>query len=164
MRGGEFTLYRGSGDGLDPILLVAPIAEHPTREVSEAAEHEHDLKADLDADWAARPIDLSRHDGRMALVLEDPGGEPLDQRLGRPMDVTEFLRIAIAIAAAVDQMHVRGLIHKDINPANLVDAGGGRVKLIDFGIATRLPRERRPARRKSSTARWPTCRRSRPAA
>ena len=85
LRRGDFTLYRGSGDGLEPILLVA--AEETSPELLKRLEHEHELKAELDADWAARPVALSRHDGRMALVLEDPGGEPLDQLLGRPMDV-----------------------------------------------------------------------------
>ena len=79
----------------------------------------------------------------MALVLEDPGGEPLDQLLGQPMDVTQFLRIAIPLAAAIGQVHVRGLIHKNIKPANiLVDVASGGVWLTGFGIASRLPRER----------------------
>ena len=146
LRGGEFTLYRGSGDGLDPILLVAPIGEYSARESLKRLEHEHDLKAELDADWAVRPVALSRHDGRMALVLEDPGGEPLDQLLGQPMDVTQFLRIAIPLAAAIGQVHVRGLIHKDIKPANiLVDVASGGVWLTGFGIASRLPREHQAA-------------------
>ncbi|MER9972050.1 serine/threonine-protein kinase PknK, partial [Mesorhizobium sp. M0060] len=143
MRGGEFTLYRGSGDGLDPILLVEPIGQYPSRESINRLEHEHDLKAELNPDWAVRPIDLSRHDGHMALVLEDPGGEPLDQLLGHPMDVTQFLRIAIPLAAAIGQMHIRGLIHKNLKPANiLVDLESGGVWLTGFGIASRLPRER----------------------
>ena len=142
LRGGEFTLYRGSGDGLDPILLVEPIGEYSTRESLKRLEHEHDLKAELDADWAVRPVALSRHDGRMALVLEDPGGEPLDQLLGQPMDVTQFLRIAIPLATAIGQVHMRGLIHKDLKPANiLVDVASGGVWLTGFGIASRLPRE-----------------------
>ncbi|WP_425374426.1 AAA family ATPase [Mesorhizobium kowhaii] len=143
MRRGEFALYRGSGDGLDPILLVAPIGEYSARESVKRLEHEHELKAELNPDWAVRPVDLSRHEGRTALVLEDPGGEPLDQTLGQPMDVTQFLRIAIPLAAAVGQVHVRGLIHKDIKPANiLVDSASGGVWLTGFGIASRLPRER----------------------
>ncbi|MER8447646.1 AAA family ATPase [Mesorhizobium sp. M1066] len=143
LRKGEFTLYRGSGDGLDPILLVAPIGEHPARESVKRLEHEHDLKSELNADWAVRPVDLSRHDGRMALVLEDPGGEPLDQLLGQPMDMTQFLRIAIPLAAAIGQVHIRGLIHKNLKPANiLVDVASDGVWLTGFGIASRLPRER----------------------
>jgi PAS domain S-box-containing protein len=53
------------------------------------------------------------------------------------------LRLAIGIATALAQVHQRGLIHKDIKPANLlVNAGTGQVWLMGFGIASRLPRER----------------------
>jgi PAS domain S-box-containing protein len=142
LRGGELTLSRGLSDGLDPILLVAPIGEYPARESLMRLEHEHDLRAELDAEWAVRPLALSSHDGRMALVLEDPGGEPLDRLLGHPMDVTQFLRIAIPLAGAVGQVHRRGLIHKDIKPANVLVDAAGDVRLTGFGIASRLPRER----------------------
>src|SRR6202043_2683940 len=95
-----------------------------------------------DADWAARPVALTHDNGRMTLVLEDPGGTPLDRLLGRPLDVSHFLRIAIPLAGALRHVHERGLIHKDIKPANiLVDAASGGVWLTGFGIASRLPRE-----------------------
>ncbi|HXM70296.1 MAG TPA: AAA family ATPase, partial [Thermoanaerobaculia bacterium] len=78
----------------------------------------------------------------MTLVLEDPGGAPLDRLLGRPLEVSHFLRIAIPLARALRRVHERGLIHKDIKPANiLVDAASGGVWLTGFGIASRLPRE-----------------------
>jgi serine/threonine protein kinase len=90
-----------------------------------------------------RPVALTHHNGRMTLVLEDPGGAPLDRLLGRPMEVSHFLRIAIPVAKALRQVHERGLIHKDIKPANiLVDAAIGGAWLTGFGIASRLPRER----------------------
>jgi hypothetical protein len=78
----------------------------------------------------------------MALVLEDPGGATVDRLLGRPLDVSHFLRIAIPLAGALRHVHERGLIHKDIKPANiLVDAASGGVWLTGFGIASALPRE-----------------------
>jgi serine/threonine protein kinase len=140
LREGDLALYRGSGNGLAPILLVA--AEETSLGCVERLEHEYALKGELDADWAARPVALTHYNDRMTLVLEDPGGTPLDRLLGRPLDVSHFLRIAIPLAGALRRVHERGLIHKDIKPANiLVDAASGGVWLTGFGIASRLPRE-----------------------
>src|SRR5580704_9676037 len=77
------------------------------------------------------------------LVLEDTGNEPLHRLIGPPMEMQSFLRLAIAVAAALSQVHQRSLVHKDIKPANiLVNRTTGEVKLTGFGIASRLPRER----------------------
>jgi len=92
------------------------------------------------------------------LVLEDPGGEPLDQLVGTPMEMGQFLRIAIGLSAAVRQLHGRGFIHKDLKPANvMIEPSTGQVWLMGFGIASRLPRERQSAEPpNSSRERSPT--------
>jgi predicted ATPase/signal transduction histidine kinase len=141
LRAGELTLYRGFGNGQPPILLVT--AENASPVCLNRLEHEYTLRANLDTAWAAQPIELSRHRNRLALVLEDPGGAVLARLLGRPLGITEFLRIGISLAGALRQVHARGLFHKDIKPANiLVDVARGGVWLTGFGIASRLPRER----------------------
>ncbi len=143
LRDGEFTLYRGLGAGLASILLVAPTGEYPSRDSLQHLEREYALRTDLDANWAARPVRLIRREGRPMLELEDPGGEPLERLLGRPLEVGQYLNIAARLAGAIGQMHARGLIHKDLKPANiLVDTESGGVWLTGFGIASRLPRER----------------------
>jgi PAS domain S-box-containing protein len=139
LRGGDLAL-RGSGNGLAPILLVA--AEETSLGSIQRLEHEYALRGELDAGWAARPVALTHDNGRMTLVLEDPGGAPLDQLLGRPLEISHFLHIAIPLAGALRRVHARGLVHKDIKPENiLVDAASGGVWLTGFGIASRLPRE-----------------------
>src|SRR5258707_13815786 len=70
LREGDIALYRGSGNGLAPILLVA--AEETSLGCVQRLEHEYALKAELNADWAARPVALTHHTGRLTLVLEDP--------------------------------------------------------------------------------------------
>ncbi|WP_024520925.1 AAA family ATPase [Bradyrhizobium sp. Tv2a-2] len=125
------------------VLLVAPAADHPSRSSLERFKHEYELKEELDSAWAARPLALMREAGRTMLVLDDPGGEPLDRLLGGPMEVGRFLRVAIAVTSVLGKLHQRGLIHKDIKPANIiVDCADGHVRLTGFGIASRLSRER----------------------
>ena len=72
LREGDIPLYRGSGNDLAPILLVA--AEETSPGCAERLQHEYALKAELDADWAARPVALTHYNDRLTLVLEDPGG------------------------------------------------------------------------------------------
>jgi len=106
-------------------------------------EHEYSIREELDPDWAAQPVALERRDGRTILLLEDPGGEPLDRFVGQPMDLTRFLRFAVGLVTALGKLHQRRLIHKDIKPAKiLVNSATGAVWLTGFGIASRLPRER----------------------
>src|SRR5271170_3972413 len=137
LRDGDLTLQRGSSGGVAPVLILT--AENTSLACLKRLEHEYALRGDLDAAWAAHPIELSRHRDRLALLLEDPGGVILDQLLGRPLQIKEFLPIAISLAAALRQVHAHGLIHKDIKPANvLVDVAAGAVWLTGFGIASRL--------------------------
>jgi len=125
------------------VLLVALAADHPSRSRLDRLTHEYELKDELDGAWAARPLALMRDAGRTVLVLDDLGGEPLDRLLDGPMEVGRFLRLAIAVTSALGKVHQRGLIHKDIKPANVVvDCADGQVRLTGFGIASRLSRER----------------------
>src|SRR5260370_497900 len=123
--GPDFTLYRGRQHGnTSPVLVIALSAEQPSPQTLRRLEHEYSLAADLDPAWAARPLALTRHEGRTILLLSDPGGEPLDRVLerehGQPLELTRFLRIAIGLATTLGQVHRRGLIHKDIKPANVL--------------------------------------------
>jgi serine/threonine protein kinase len=145
--GAEFLLYRGRQHGNpSPVLVVAPAAEQPLPQSLRRLEHEYALAVELEGSWAAKPLALSRHEGRTTLVLADPGGELLDRILGRdkeqPLDVPRVLRVAIGLATALDRAHERGLIHKDVKPHNVLADDAGHVWLTGFGIASLIPRER----------------------
>ena len=145
---GEFVLYRDrprSSTNKRPqsTLVVAPVRDRTAPRSLRRMEHEYSLRAVLDPAWAVRPLALSAHQGRSVLVFEDPGGEPLERLVGRPMELQQFLRLAIELSAALGRVHQHGLIHRDIKPANvLVNAATSQVWLMGFGIASRLPRER----------------------
>jgi len=118
-------------------------AEHPTLESINRLTHEYELKEFFDPAWALRPTELVREHGQTMLLVEYSGGDPLSHSIGQPMEIGLFLRFAVALSAALGQLHGRGLIHKDIKPANaIVNFTTGQVWLTGFGVASRLPRER----------------------
>ena len=141
---GEFVLSRGVWDGEGfPLLAAMPSSAQPSPETLARLQHAYSLREELDPAWACRPVRLELHKGRLTLLNKDPGGEPLLRLTGRPWEIASFLRLAIGVASALAQVHRRGLIHKDIKPANiLVDSVTGQAWLTGFGITSRLPRER----------------------
>jgi serine/threonine protein kinase len=92
---------------------------------------------------AIRPIAIGRHSDRPVLISHDPGAALLDQLLSKPLETAFALRLAITLSHAIGQLHLSGIIHRDIRPANiLVVPVTGRCSLMGFGFASRLPRER----------------------
>src|ERR1700740_3233281 len=141
----EFILYRARASAAEvpTVLLLTPASIYPRLESLKKIDHEYSLCHDFDTTWAVRPVALSECNGQKALVLEDPGGEFLHRLIQGPMEIKQFLRIAIGLSTALGQLHSRSVIHKDLKPSNvLVDAATGHAWLTGFGIASRLPRER----------------------
>jgi predicted ATPase/transcriptional regulator with GAF, ATPase, and Fis domain len=144
----EFILYRGHARSQPhvnqpSVLLLRPVSARPAPVSLQRLEHEYALRAELDPAWAVRSLAVLHHNTQTMLVLEDPGGEPLARLIRGPMDMTQFLRFAVELASALGRLHWRGLVHKDVKPSNvLVDAATGQVRLMGFGIASRLSRER----------------------
>jgi serine/threonine protein kinase len=137
--------YKDSDGSPIAVLVVRPSSEHPHPAVLDRLAHEYGWKDELDRAWAVRPLELLQEAGRTVLLLEDPGGEPLANLIGAPMEVESFLRFAIGIATALGKLHQRGLVHKDIKPHHIiVDQARNETRLTGFGIASRLPRERQP--------------------
>ncbi|ANJ72086.1 AAA family ATPase [Ralstonia insidiosa] len=144
---GECILARGARvtpDGRqEAVLAVWSAAERPTPLSLARLAHEYDLRGQLEAPWALRPLELVQERGRTVLLLEDPGGKSLASVVGAAMDVGRFLRLAVSIAGALSQVHRRGLVHKDIKPAHIwVNGALDVARLSGFGLASRLPRER----------------------
>ncbi len=82
------------------------------------------------------------YQGSPALLLEYIDGKPLQEAFRFPLSVRDFLKVAPDLAKAVGQLHQQKVIHKDIHPANiLVEQHTGAIRIIDFGVASRLSSE-----------------------
>jgi predicted ATPase/signal transduction histidine kinase len=110
------------------------------------------IAKNLDIPGSVKAYSLETYQNHYALVMEDFGGISLSSYLTRlaseskePLEglpVSEFLPIAIQIANSLDGLYRHHVIHKDLKPANiLINPSSKQVKLIDFSIASLLPRE-----------------------
>jgi PAS domain S-box-containing protein len=123
------------------VLLLEAAHEHPSKSTLDQLHHTYSLAAELNSAWSARPLQLLHRHGVPALLLEDPGGEFLNAVLLRSPTLSERLLAAVACARALGRLHARRLIHRDINPRNiLVRIATGEAWLTGFGSTTRLPR------------------------
>ena len=143
---GDFLIYQAwKDDSGMPFLLKTPAARRALPSVAQRLEHEYEVTRELDPQVILRPIAMERHANKVALVLENWGCQTLANRLRAPMEIGQFLRIAIKLVKAVQEVHRHDLVHKDIKPDNiLLGTETGQVKLSGFGMASRLPRERQP--------------------
>ncbi len=96
--------------------------------------------AALDHPFICSIYEVTSIDGRHCIAMEYVRGQSLEHRLrGGPLGVSEALRIAEEIAEALDAAHKRRVVHRDLKPANVMLTEDGHVKVMDFGLATRLP-------------------------
>lgn len=96
--------------------------------------------ASLDHPNIAKVQEIGEHEGRPFLVMPLLEGETLKKRLDRaeeigPMPLSEIVSIAAQLASALETAHSAGIVHRDLKPANLMLTRGGRLKLLDFGLA-----------------------------
>ncbi|WP_207461657.1 ATP-binding sensor histidine kinase [Azospirillum sp. SYSU D00513] len=142
--GALVSVYRGTRaeDGA-PVVLKR--LERPRLNSTDVPRfrREYALARSLAGPGIVTSLDLEEGRDGLTLVMLDRGGESLDRmlRAGKPA-LAEALRIASAVASALGAVHGRDIIHKDINPANIImNPRTGGVELIDFGIAAELARE-----------------------
>ena len=85
--------------------------------------------------------DVFEENGEVLLVMEYVEGSTLRRAIGKPMPVEQFFDIAIQCASALMAAHEKGILHGDVKPENIMLGAAGQVKLLDFGVARRLPGE-----------------------
>lgn len=134
-----------SADGARVIVKLLR-AEHPSAAQVARLRHEHAVLASIEGPEVVRAFNLVKHGRGVALVLEDLGDISLESMFRHDRPAPErFLDLAIRMAAAVAAIHRRAIIHKDIKPHHFL-VSGDQIKIIDFGIATRLSNETQTAK------------------
>ena len=163
--GRRHDVLRGKAPDGRPVVLKILRQLHPTPDQVARFRHEFDTLASVRSDHVVHARALETDRRRWALVQDDFGGVDLSLQLaGGALARDQLLDVAICVASALSDLHAQGVIHKDVNPSNIVrNPATGEVRLIDFGLATALTSESPTF---SNRAAWrapcPTSRRSRP--
>ncbi len=145
-RGRRRIVYRGTRDRDGSGVILKTVLDRSGG--TESLSREYELIRSLDIEGVPRAIDLVRTGDRVALVLEDAGRARLKALIpAAGVDLGAFLRLGIQLGKVLQELHERKVIHKDINPNNiLVDPETGRLTLIDFSIASRVPAQHQELR------------------
>ena len=126
-----------------PIILKILKENYPVNSELTRYKQEYEITRSLNVDGIIKAYDLQRYKNSLVMLLEDFGGQSLNLLISKyQFSLEEFLSIAIKITKSLAAIHTANIIHKDINPANIVyNRETRKLKIIDFGISSRLSQE-----------------------
>ena len=142
-------VYRARREQDDRAVILKVLKEdYPTPGELTRYKQEYEITRNLDIEGVVKTYGLEPYQRTLVIILEDFGAFSLRQLLDSHIEsnsnfsLPEFLKIAIKITEILGQIHSSNIIHKDINPSNIVfNPETGILKIIDFGISTQLSRE-----------------------
>ena len=128
-----------------PVVIKLLKNEYPSFSELVQFRNQYTITKNLNSPLIVQTYSLEPYQNGYALVMEDFGGISLhewSQKGKKELYLKEFLQIAIALCKTLDILYHERIIHKDIKPSNiLINPETKEVKLIDFSIASLLPRE-----------------------
>jgi PAS domain S-box-containing protein len=141
-------VYRGIREQDDCAIVIKLLKQdYPSPQELTRYRQEYEITRSLYLDGVVKAYSQQDYQRTLIILLEDFGGESLERWMQQqsetfcPMPLSDFLKLAIDITNILGRIHAANIIHKDINPGNIVfNPATGVVKIIDFGIATRLNR------------------------
>jgi serine/threonine protein kinase len=142
-QGGMSAVYKANDPNLRRIVAVKMIHSHLSSDPSFVMRFEEEAAnvAQLRHENIVQVFDFDHDEQTYYMVLEYIVGETLEERLkrlnvqNRRMDLAEALKYVIQICDAIGYAHGRGMIHRDVKPANIMLDIYGRAILTDFGIS-----------------------------
>ncbi|WP_414587169.1 AAA family ATPase [Scytonema sp. PCC 10023] len=137
-------VYRGYRlEDNQPVILKMLKQAYPPPEKIAWFKREYEITRSINLAGVIDVYSLENPENNWVIVLEDFSGESLNRIISKKQfTIAEFLHLAIEIIDILAQVHQQHIIHKDINPSNIIlSQKTGKLKLIDFGISTTLSRE-----------------------
>lgn len=146
-RGKDNLIFRGSNEKNFSVIVKLLDIDYPSSLELTKFRQEYELTKLLSTSFPKQipaPIDFVKYQNTYAIVFEDEGGQPLELFLKShpPLSLPQFFKLAIAVTKILEQIHSLNIIHKDINPSNiLVNPDFSLVQIIDFGLSSTVSLE-----------------------
>lgn len=143
---GNSFVFRGKRqkDNL-PVILKFLNSEFPSVSHIARFKNEYALLKRLErsVEGVIRPVDFQDYENSLVIIEEDFGGTSLRDHLNDgALDLNTFFELAIRITKTISALHEAKVIHKDLNPENIIwNRENNIVKIIDFGISSELTSE-----------------------
>ncbi|MCP4159981.1 MAG: serine/threonine-protein kinase PknK, partial [Deltaproteobacteria bacterium] len=137
-------IYRGLDEKNDrPVILKKLNKEYPTQEETSIFLREYELISKFDNEGVIHTFEKITVDNSPLIIMEDIGGKSLAELLpSMQLKLEEVLNLCIRITEILGNIHKHNIIHKDINPSNIIwNMENNGLRIIDFDLATELPRE-----------------------
>jgi PAS domain S-box-containing protein len=139
------------GQPEETVILKVLRAEYPTLFELLCYRNHYTVAKCLNGPGVVKPLALLPYQHSYILVLEDFGGQSLQQfTQGHPLPLEEGLQLALQLTDILHDLHQQGVIHKQLEPAHiLIHPETKQLKLTDFSIASLLPKETQPLKHPS---------------
>ena len=140
--GGMGVVYLAHDQTLDRRVALKVPPAHVQADPSSQRRFINEAKASaaLDHPYICHIHEVGDVDGQPFIAMEYVDGVTLEQRLaGEPLPLKDVVRTASEIAEALETAHTHGIVHRDLKPANIMLTANGHVKLLDFGLARKVP-------------------------
>ncbi len=126
-----------------PVILKLLKETQPSPEHIARLRREAETMRSVESPYVIRYHGFETDQRRWVLVQEDFGGVPIAAMIREPQhELGAKLEVAISLVRGIDDLHSKSVIHKDINPTNVLwNVDSGELKIIDFGISTVLSQE-----------------------
>ena len=126
-----------------PVIIKTLNTAYPTHKNIARITHEYNILKTLNIGGVPRVFGLEKHNGNSAIIFEYFQGIPLKDFIrSNTIELKVFLDIAAQITATLGDIHKEDIIHKDVNPRNIIiNPDSLETKIIDFGLSTLLQHE-----------------------